>query len=95
MTRSACVGDTIQIANQKYSSTGDYQQQYLNWQGCDSILYLSLNFIDPVHSPIAETICQGDTIRIGNDNYFNEGKFQQNLSSWQGCDSILDITIDF
>ena len=95
LTRSACVGDTIQIANQKYSSTGDYLQQYLNWQGCDSLLYLSLNFIDPVHSPIAETICQGDTIRIGNDNYFNEGKFQQNLNSWQGCDSILDITIDF
>jgi gliding motility-associated-like protein len=49
--------------------------------------------IEPVQLNL--TICEGDTIHVGNSQYVEGGQYQDTLASYFGCDSLvlLDLTV--
>jgi len=65
--------------------------------GCDSTVNINLTFFTTEIPQLdtAATICQGDSIMVGNRTYFDEGIFSELLdnSTTNGCDSIIVLTL--
>ncbi|MCB0661537.1 MAG: T9SS type A sorting domain-containing protein [Saprospiraceae bacterium] len=49
LLNTICLGDTLNINNQNYFETGNYQQVLYNatYAGCDSVINISLTVVDP------------------------------------------------
>ena len=64
-------------------------------EGCDSLVTLTLT-VHPVYAPsIAAEICEGESYTVGTTDYTTTGVWVTNLTSINGCDSIvtLDLTV--
>lgn len=50
--------------------------------------------VNPVqHTDLQASICEGQTYKVGNQSFQNEGSYQVNLKSWKMCDSIVNLDL--
>jgi len=80
--------------------TFDASQSDLYWvdvtvQGCTTRDSIELTVLNSIVNDISATICQGEAISVGNNDYTSSGFYTNNLTTIQGCDSIvnLDLTV--
>ena len=91
-----CYGENITIGNSTYDTQGQFIQIIPLESACDSLLNININIIDEKRSEGDYLICEGDSIRIGSNNYFSEeGNFEQVLTSDSGCDSLILLRISY
>ncbi len=90
-----CLGDSVKIGNEVFKSGGNYSVVLQTSKGCDSIINLNLTVLDTTVNTFVTTICDGDSIKIGNEVFRFEGLYTVKLKSTFGCDStiILDLRI--
>lgn len=90
---SLCPGDTLFIGMDTLTTIGIHPVILQNANGCDSLLEVDLTFFpSPVVDSVA-TICNGDSIRIGNSLYRTTGQYSDTLQTINGCDSILNLDL--
>ena len=72
-----------------------YTDSLLTANGCDSIIHLDLTVFETFDSTIIASICEGDSVIIGNNTYTTTGIFTDSLQNQAGCDStiVLDLTV--
>jgi len=88
-----CEGDSIEVAGQVFSESGNYQIDLISEQGCDSLIMIQLTELVTPLLQLDVNICEGDTIYIGDNPYFNTGVYQETLLSSQQCDSIVNLDL--
>jgi len=84
---SAC--DSYYWNGQIYNSSGSYNNTSINSNGCDSNSTLNLTINVSYNIYNNESICFGESINVGNNNYDQNGTYTDTLSSDFGCDSII------
>lgn len=93
-------GDTSSLPNpsHSYSTSGIYTVKLKacnNSNHCDSII--KTNYINvglPYTTSQNLTICQGDSINVGNNIYMLSGTYLDTLIASNGCDSIISTTLN-
>ena len=89
-----CEGETVIVGNNEYNTTGTYLDTLLNSNNCDSIISTQV-ITHPTSSVVNQfNICEGDSIIVGNSQYFSDGYYLDTLSSQFGCDSIVYTNIN-
>ena len=88
-----CYGDSIRIGNKVYNSSFNDNQILTSSTGCDSILNISVRLLDVKESFVETELCAGESVKIGQENYTNDGTYSQVILSDSGCDSTLTIRI--
>ncbi len=90
----ACVNDPISLGNQTINESGDYQLNFLTTEGCDSIFFYHINFIETLSSFETLTLCPGELILLNDGTELDQaGIYIQRLVSQNGCDSIHHIEV--
>jgi M6 family metalloprotease-like protein len=89
-----CNGKTYTFGGKIYSGSGTYQAWYVNQFGCDSIVTLNLTINSPVQVVLRKTICQGDSVAIGNQSYSHAGIYSKTLQNINGCDSTVTLYLN-
>jgi gliding motility-associated-like protein len=96
LVEAICAGETYQVGDDFYDSSGVYQNILLASNGCDSTVNLTLT-VNPIPvTDLTEVLCFGETYTVGSSTYTSSGVYQDILTSVvTGCDSIvnLDLTI--
>ena len=94
---SICFLDSVVVGSSVYDTTGNFIDTLANSSGCDSIVYTSVNLLPSTGWQQAFSICDGDSIIVGNSIYNTIGNFVDTLAALNGCDSIVytDITPNF
>ncbi|MEL7122358.1 MAG: gliding motility-associated C-terminal domain-containing protein, partial [Bacteroidota bacterium] len=88
-----CEGDSVQVGNSIYNSSGNYVDTLCSVSDCDSIVNLSL-LVHPSFDETIETIvCEGETVRVGNRTYTEIGNYIDTLQTVLGCDSIIRLNL--
>lgn len=86
-----CNGASVQVGTHHYTETGNYVDTLPTIWGCDSIVNTSLviraNFITVIDT----SICNGEIFSLNGKEYTVSGNYQDTLSTFFDCDSILDI----
>ena len=93
---SICYGDSIEVAETFYSEPGTFIHELSNQFGCDSTVILNLTVNPFSDTLLVKTICQGDSILVGNSVLKESGIFTEMLINRFGCDSLItvDITVN-
>lgn len=93
ITRTICQGQSVTIANQVFSSSGNYTIRTQTSKGCDSTINLTLLVNPNKTSDVTRTICQGQSVTIGNQTFSTTGNYTITLQSAQSCDSIVHLSL--
>ncbi|MEZ4948532.1 MAG: gliding motility-associated C-terminal domain-containing protein [Saprospiraceae bacterium] len=89
-----CYGDCYEFRGQNYCASGTYQVQVSNPGGCDSTLVFELETRNQRYQDLGFiSICGEDCITIANQTFCDEGFYELELTSREGCDSTLTFEI--
>ncbi|MBK9737867.1 MAG: T9SS type A sorting domain-containing protein [Saprospiraceae bacterium] len=88
-TISLCQGQSYLIGTSNYTASGVYTNILESSAGCDSIVVTNLTFFNTSTSQKDYTLCEGDSIKVGNKVYKRTGNFIDTLMNSKGCDSIV------
>ncbi len=83
-----CRGDTTTFRGRKYTFTGLFGDTVSTASGCDSIHFLNLNVLPTIQYGYMQTICFGDSIKLGSKYYTTNGLYSDTLTATTGCDSV-------
>ncbi|MBP1631227.1 MAG: hypothetical protein H6Q15_2120 [Bacteroidetes bacterium] len=90
---SICKGQTYSLNGFNESNAGFYTQNLNSYLGCDSIVNLSLK-VNPIYNDtINASICKGTSYNLNGFNESSTGFYTQNLNSYLGCDSIVNLSL--
>lgn len=94
-TVSICSGNSFSWWGKTYTTKGDYSHSYISQVApyCDSIVTLHLNILPPLATSINETITEGATYLWNGQTYSEDGTYIQNLTTDEGCDSIVTLNL--
>ncbi len=89
---NVCNGDSITIGKKIYSKSLQFNDTFIQYNGCDSIVTRNIIIND---NRIKNTfnICQNDSIKIGKHSYSNSGIYYDTLKSIRNCDSLIETII--
>ncbi|MDX9798868.1 MAG: T9SS type A sorting domain-containing protein, partial [Bacteroidales bacterium] len=89
-----CSNETYVLNGFNENTTGFYTQNLQTIKGCDSIVNLSL-IVNHIYSDtIFGDICQGETYNLNGFNENTTGFYTQNLQTINGCDSIINLSLN-
>ncbi|MCP3933204.1 MAG: T9SS type B sorting domain-containing protein [Bacteroidetes bacterium] len=96
-----CSGETLIVNGTIYGENHSAGTEILlneSANGCDSIVYVNLSFLNSVVENIDQTLCQGDNIVVNNIVYdINNPSGAELISggSVGGCDSLINVNLSF
>ena len=89
LTDTACNSYTLN--GQTYTESGNYTQQLISANGCDSIVNLTLTLEKTGYDIVDTTDCHGYT--LNGLTYTLSGTYTQTLTNSIGCDSIITLNL--
>ncbi|MCB9329634.1 MAG: T9SS type A sorting domain-containing protein [Lewinellaceae bacterium] len=90
-----CAGESYTFAGQDLTESGVYTDPLTAAGGCDSTLILTLTVLDPIPTTQLEiTICSNEAYSLGNEQFQDPGNYTVTLSSVNGCDSLVELTLN-
>ncbi len=84
-----CFGETYPIGNSEYDTSGDYEDILTSSDGCDSTVITHLTILPELVQENFHSICQGESVIVGTNEYSSNGIYQDILESSNGCDSLV------
>ena len=92
-----CYGESIVINNVTYNADNNNGTEVLTSSyGCDSTIYISVYEEAQIISFVNETICENDTFYFLNNAFHYNNQFGQIvLIANNGCDSTINVSVDF
>ena len=91
-----CSGENYQLGNKILTQEGIYSDTTISIYGCDSIIFLDLQVIEPSEFSITDTLCDGESIIINSIVYNQENLIGlQTLTNANGCDSIIRVNLTY
>ncbi len=90
----ACEGSFLELANTQILAGGNATLALTAASGCDSILTVNVQAIEPSTGQIDSVACEGGSVQIEGID-IPAGETQEiMLTNSQGCDSLLVVTVD-
>jgi hypothetical protein len=93
LTATICEGTVYNENGFNVSEAGTYTQSLQTINGCDSIVTLTLNVNPTFNTELSANICQGQVYAENGFNVSEAGVYTQTLTSVNGCDSIVTLTV--
>lgn len=93
LQQAICAGDSLVLGGQVFRTAGVFFATVQNAIGCDSVVRLELSLIPPKQVTIDTQICQGGSVRVGNNLYILAGSYVDTLQAANGCDSIVALNL--
>lgn len=90
-----CENQSYDFDNQQLTQTGIYYDTLKTADNCDSIIRLDLRVNSNLEVAVAAKIFPSETFKIGNFSFGQPGQFQQTIPSSFGCDSTVNLTLDY
>ncbi|NUN99466.1 MAG: gliding motility-associated C-terminal domain-containing protein, partial [Saprospiraceae bacterium] len=88
-----CEGEIFTFNGTPYTASGTYVETFQSSNGCDSIVTLNLNVIQPLTTLLNIGICTGQTYSVGPNTYDTQGTYVNTLVAASGCDSIVTLNL--
>ncbi|MBK8956052.1 MAG: gliding motility-associated C-terminal domain-containing protein [Saprospiraceae bacterium] len=90
----ACKSYFWSVSGLQYDKSGFYRDTLINHRGCDSILELQLQIVEPSFSKSSIRSCREYTWPVNGTRYDRSGLYRDTLLTAKGCDSILVLELE-
>ncbi|MBK7964990.1 MAG: T9SS type A sorting domain-containing protein [Bacteroidetes bacterium] len=89
ITTSICNGDSLFVGGAWQNLAGTYEDTLTSSNGCDSLLFTTLDFFPIAFDSVDVTICAGDSVFLAGAWQYIAGDFVDVTTSSNGCDSSI------
>jgi hypothetical protein len=93
LNEAICEGESYFIGDEEIFETGEYSYTFESINGCDSIVNLNLTVNPTNEITLNETINQGETFIINEEELTETGEYIFNFVNEFGCDSIVNLNL--
>lgn len=93
-----CEGDTLTLLGEAYTQDFQGLERFIRQGafGCDSLIEIDIEFESSIMESINENLCEDESLIINNTVYdINNISGTEVLQSSSGCDSIINIELQF
>lgn len=91
-----CESESIEINGTVYSVNNPSGLEiFPDIHGCDSLVTVIVNNTPIEYDNISATICENDCYELNGEIYCDSGTYMQILQGFNGCDSILELSLSF
>ncbi len=90
-----CEGSNYTVAGQVFSQAGSHTLSLTSSQGCDSTAILNLSYYEIEPGNDTQYICENGSYTFEGVTYTEVGNYTVQLLSDMGCDSLLNLTIEY
>jgi len=90
---SICTGASYTVGTSVYTVGGNYRDTLVAVTGCDSIVNLNLTITSFYQINLTRSICEGESVTIGNSTYTMSGNYQDMFVAQDGCDSLVNLAL--
>lgn len=84
-----CFGESLFIGDSIYHETGTYTTILTSVLGCDSTVTTDLIISPAITTSNSYEICHGESIEVGESTYTTTGIYEDILTAYDGCDSVV------
>ncbi len=88
-----CGGDSLVVADTVLYLAGYYEFHYQTPADCDSVIQVTITAAPNQTTNLQLNLCDGDSLWVGGNPYFDTGIYQENLITWLGCDSTVNLDL--
>jgi len=89
-----CEGESVEIGTESFDATGNYEVNLTATSGCDSIFFLDLIVFELDEETISESICAGESVTVGTEEFTQTGEYIIDLLNENGCDSTVMLILN-
>ncbi|MBK7335031.1 MAG: gliding motility-associated C-terminal domain-containing protein [Saprospirales bacterium] len=89
-----CEGDCFEVADTLVCDAGNFTFILSAANGCDSVIQVQVSVLPEVSSSYSALICDSDSLLVGDTWYFPPGQYAEMQTSYNGCDSIINLTLN-
>lgn len=82
-------GDSLFVGGAWQLAAGTYLDSLTSTNGCDSLLYTTLDYFAEAFDSVDVSICQGDSLFLAGSWQYANGDFVDLTTSSNGCDSTI------
>lgn len=93
LSAKICANECYEFADTLLCNSGTYDFHYTGYEGCDSLVRVSLEVLQTATTNLDLFLCDGDSIFVGGNPYFQTGQYQESLATPDGCDSIVNLAL--
>ncbi len=93
LEQNICEGDSVVIGTQIFKTTGIYTILLKSSKDCDSTVNLNLQVFQHQNVTIDSTICEGESVTIGNEVFKISGNYTVHLKTTHQCDSTIYLNL--
>lgn len=90
---SICAGEFVVVGESFYFDSGVYEDFLTTEDGCDSIVITYLEVNDAAYIFNDYSICEGQSVVVGENVYTESGTYEDYFVTESGCDSTVITTI--
>jgi len=101
LNESLCAGESLTVNGNTYDQSQPNGIEILSGassSGCDSVIRIELNFMQPIVEEIRPSLCPGESLMI-NGTLYSESRANgveiMSNAATNGCDSILQIDLNY
>ena len=88
-----CAGSSFEFNGQILDSPGRYEALLTTADGCDSLIVLELVETQGSDISLQTEICKGDIYEFNGEELTEEGNYEAQLTSIDGCDSLVTLSL--
>ena len=88
-----CQGQSINIGNNTYATSGDFTDNLQTFSDCDSVIHTNLTVWPVYDINQSFSICNNQSVNIGNNTYNTTGIYFDALQTIYGCDSLITTVL--
>ncbi|MFN8308752.1 MAG: gliding motility-associated C-terminal domain-containing protein [Chitinophagales bacterium] len=89
-----CFGQSVTVGSNSYNVNGTFNDTVPAANGCDSMITTNVTVLNPISSGQSVSLCQGDSVIIGNTVHYTAGIFSDTVPAANGCDSVITSEIN-
>ncbi len=91
--QTLCAEDTLFVGGTPIDDDGPFSISLTDVNGCDSIIQGNVIKLNPIVEELNITLCFGECIMIGNNNYDLPATIDETVTAVNGCDSLITGTV--
>ncbi|HUR32032.1 MAG TPA: hypothetical protein VMZ69_11420, partial [Saprospiraceae bacterium] len=95
VVETICDGEFYSLGDKALNTPGFYTDTLKTKNNCDSIVTLDLEVAGITTNTVNAKIFEGETYKIGNNQFNREGEYLVTLISSDGCDSLINLHLKY
>ena len=90
-----CEGESLFAGGALQTITGIYVDSLQSTDGCDSLQYTNIRFLEHTEETVSISLCEGERFFVANNWQTSNGIYHDTLINSNGCDSVLITDLTF